>query len=276
MVNRALLAKFLDAQSVAVGEPEIDAELDKIRKDLKERQQGDLASFLTQMQVSPETFREQLRLGLRWTKYLASQGSDQALRDYFQKKYDLFAGTQVKASHILIKVPTDASEDARQAARQKLLDIKKEIADGKIAFAEAANKYSEDDSNRTTPDGGNLDYFALRGNLIDSFCDAAFALKPNEVSDPVETELGYHLILVTDRAKGQEVKYEDIKANVEQIFGSELQSKVVEDTRKASKITLQPMPADFFPKAPATTPAPASSVPSSVKGDGASPPGQGN
>lgn len=265
-ITRELLKQFLDAQGVTVSEPEIDTELARIAKELKDTQRGDLNTLLADSGLTPEQYREQLRLNLRWPKYMKAQASDQALRDYFQNNIDLFTGAQIKARHILIEVAPDASEEVREAAKKKLLEIKQEIADGKLTFADAANKYSQDESNVETPDGGNLDYFARRNQYIDSFCDAAFQLTPNQVSDPVETEYGYHLILVTDRIKGQDVAYEQIKEQARQIFGIELQEKAIAAQRKASKMTVQPMPADFFPKAenptlpvaPANTPTPAS------------------
>jgi peptidyl-prolyl cis-trans isomerase C len=75
---------------------------------------------------------------------------------------------------------------------------------------------------------------------------------------------------VTDRAKGQDVTYDQLKPNVEQAFGSELQGKVVEEARKAAKITVKPMPADFFPKAanptaPVQRTAPTTNTPASGK-----------
>ncbi len=70
---------------------------------------------------------------------------------------------QVKASHIFLGVPPDATSDAKEAAKKKLAAIKAEIDSGKISFADAANKYSEDDANKGSPNGGDLGYFTPQG-----------------------------------------------------------------------------------------------------------------
>ena len=124
---------------------------------------------------------------------------------------DVFNRTQVQASHIVLRVEPDAPAAEKEKAKQKLLAIKQEIDSGKITFADAANKYSEDDGNKSSPRGGDLGYFVRRGQFNEQFTAAAFALKKGSISDPVETPFGYHLILVTDRKEGTPIDFEQNK-----------------------------------------------------------------
>ena len=94
-----------------------------------------------------------------------------------------FYASQVKASHILLN-----SKSQADALRQK-------IVDGEISFADAAKKYSLCPSR---DDGGDLGFFP-RGAMVPAFEKAAFALQIGEISQPVETRFGWHLILVTDK-----------------------------------------------------------------------------
>ena len=89
--------------------------------------------------------------------------------------------TVVRASHILV----DTKDEA--------LSIKNEIDNGKITFADAAAKYSKCPSGQR---GGALGVFG-RGQMVKPFEDAAFSLPLNTVSEPVRTQFGYHLIIVT-------------------------------------------------------------------------------
>ena len=89
--------------------------------------------------------------------------------------------TEVKASHILVKTEEEA---------KKLLEEIKNGAD----FAKLASEHSMCPSGR---DGGDLRFFG-RGMMVKPFEDAAFALKKGEVSEPVETQFGWHLIKLTD------------------------------------------------------------------------------
>ena len=84
---------------------------------------------------------------------------------------------------------------------KKLADDLAAKAKAGADFAELAKKHSEDDSNNTK--GGDLDYFG-RGQMVADFDKVAFAMKPGEVSDPVKTEFGYHVIkLIEKRAASQ-------------------------------------------------------------------------
>jgi peptidyl-prolyl cis-trans isomerase C len=89
---------------------------------------------------------------------------------------------KVKASHIL--VPT----------KQQAIAIKEEILAG-LSFEEAAEKYSQCPSGKT---GGDLGYFQ-KGQMVPEFEKAAFNLPVGQISEPVQTQFGWHLILVTDK-----------------------------------------------------------------------------
>lgn len=91
--------------------------------------------------------------------------------------------TEVKASHILVKTEDEAI---------KLYD---EIMNGKESFADAAKEYSLCPSGYS---GGDLGYFG-RGMMVKPFEDAAFEMEIGEVSKPVQTQFGWHLIQLTDK-----------------------------------------------------------------------------
>jgi peptidyl-prolyl cis-trans isomerase D len=97
---------------------------------------------------------------------------------------------QVRASHILLKL--EGKDDKQvQALAEEIAKKAKAGAD----FAALAKQYSEDDSNNMN--GGDLDYFG-RGRMVAEFEQAAFAMKPGEISDPVKTAFGYHIIKMVD------------------------------------------------------------------------------
>ena len=89
----------------------------------------------------------------------------------------------VEASHILVKTEEEAK------------NIKNEIETGKIDFAHAAGKYSLCPSGG---DSGSLGSFG-KGMMVKEFEDAAFSAELNKVTDPVKTQFGWHLIVVTNK-----------------------------------------------------------------------------
>ena len=88
---------------------------------------------------------------------------------------------EVRASHVLVK------------NRKEALRIKKEIQNGDITFEEAAMRYSICPSSQR---GGDLGYFN-RKQMVQQFADTAFDLKVGEISDPVGTKFGWHIIKTT-------------------------------------------------------------------------------
>ena len=170
---------------------------------------------------------------------------------------DLFSGTRVRASHILVKVDPKAPQAEKDAARAKLAGIRADIKAGKISFPDAANKYSDDHPDGESPNGGDVGYFGRRGELVEPFVAAAFALPKGELSEPVETEYGMHLIQVTDRQPGKLPELAQVKDQIVQIYGSDAQDAIIKAARDKAKVDVKPMPTDLFPKPqPAATEAP--------------------
>lgn len=146
--------------------------------------------------------------------------TDEELQAYFDQHKDKYAKEEVRASQIFIAVANDAPENQVQAARQKLEDVKKQLAKG-TDFAELAKKYSEDES--TKDQGGDLGYFAKGESRYSvAFDDAAFALAVGKVSDIVRTDEGLHLIKLADR-RTQGLK--EVKDQVQQDLSDELQEQ---------------------------------------------------
>lgn len=106
----------------------------------------------------------------------------------------------VTASHILISTKDDSgnelSDKEKAAAKQKAEEVLQKAKSGED-FAELAKEYSDDSANASS--GGNLGDFTA-GEMVEEFSNAAFALDKNEISDIVETQYGYHIIKVTDKA----------------------------------------------------------------------------
>lgn len=130
--------------------------------------------------------------------------SDAEINAYYQGHKDEFkADPTANLSYVFFE--KKSSEADEEETRQRLLEIKEEILQGED-FAEMALDYSED--NASAKNGGDLGWFG-KGTMVAPFEETAFALNPGEISDPVNTRFGWHLIKVEDkRGKGekQEVK----------------------------------------------------------------------
>lgn len=132
-----------------------------------------------------------------------------------------------------------SDEQLKQEARDRLVQIQQQLKT-EASFEELATQYSEDNS---SVNGGDLGFFG-RGEMVQPFEDAAFKLENGAVSDIVETQYGYHLIMVVDRAKddadGDGVEEEKIHAKHILIKSKTLEGLVEETLRSASIRLLLP------------------------------------
>jgi foldase protein PrsA len=127
--------------------------------------------------------------------------TEEEMKTYFDENKDSFAeAEQIKASHILVPDEKTANE------------VKQKLNDGGD-FAELAKDYSTDDS--TKDSGGDLGYFA-KGTMVSEFEDVAFGLAVDQVSKPVKTEFGYHIIKVEAKKKAKEANYNDSKEEIKE------------------------------------------------------------
>lgn len=137
--------------------------------------------------------------------------TEEEMKAFFEENKEDFAQEeQVKARHILVATEKEAQE------------IKDKLAKGED-FAALAKEYSTDDS--TKNNGGQLGFFN-RGDMVPEFEKAAFALAVGEISAPVKTEYGYHLIKVEEKKEAAAPNYEKSKADIkEYLFNQKLQQE---------------------------------------------------
>lgn len=114
------------------------------------------------------------------------------INDYYETNPGEFKTPKtVEARHILIKLTPDAAEDAVESAKERALNVARRAREGND-FAELAKKYSE---GPTRDSGGYLGTFE-RNAMVKPFADKAFSMTSGEISDPVRTEFGWHVIKV--------------------------------------------------------------------------------
>lgn len=209
-LENMIFDKIIEAETkkvnVDITDAEIQLEMDRIIDAY-----GGQEAFDQQMALSgttTETLKADIISYLKTLKLLEPRisVSEEEITAYFEENKVYFAQPeQVEASHILV-------DDEATA-----IDVKAQLDAGKD-FAELAAEYSTDSSN--AQNGGELGYFG-RGYMVEAFEEAAFSLEVNEISDPVKTEFGYHIIKVTDRQEAQEASLEASRAEIEETLKNE-------------------------------------------------------
>ena len=146
--------------------------------------------------------------------------SDEEIQDSFDENQEEFKTPKtVEARHILLKVDQNAAPEDVEKARKKALNILKMAREGK-KFDELAKKYSE---GPTRDRGGHLGTFK-REAMVRPFADKAFSMKAGEISEPVRTRFGWHIINVEKVNEASILSFDEAKKKI--------QKKLIEDKAK--------------------------------------------
>jgi peptidyl-prolyl cis-trans isomerase C len=262
LVDNLLIDQSLRAAGYKVEVADIDKRVAEMKAELK-KVGKDFDKMLAEFQTGEAELRTHIGADLRWVKYANTQATDKAVQDYFAANKEMFDGSSVRARHILITPPAK-DEKAAAAAAEQLRQIKKavegeaEAALAKLpaaadklarekargdAVGEAFAKHAKARSDCPTKDrGGDVSFFQKAGYMVQPFSDAAFKLAVNQISEPVQTPFGYHLILVTERRPGRDIKFDDVKEAVKEVYFERLRESLAAQLRKKATIKVEPAP----------------------------------
>jgi peptidyl-prolyl cis-trans isomerase D len=162
---------------------------------------------------TPERVRvDYLRLSARDIGAKLSITDDELQKAYAQDQERYTTPEQRKASHILIKLAPKASAEDEKKALEKIQDLRRQALAG-ADFATLAGKYSDDPGSKAR--GGDLGFVGRNSGLVKEFEDAMFALKKGEVSQPVRTPFGYHLIKLVDLKPQLRRTFAEVRSELE-------------------------------------------------------------
>ena len=195
LVQDKLIADDMKKNNVKVDDKELDDKFLQYIQQFGGQEKFD--KMLEDYNMSSDKFKETIKKDQIYQKHRdwfekKHPISDKDAKKYFDEHKETLA--QVKASHILVADENTANE------------VKKKIDDG-ADFAELAKEYSKDTANSNK--GGDLGYFT-KDKMVKEFADKAFSMKKGEVSEPVKTSYGYHIIKVDDKKDTADSLKDDI------------------------------------------------------------------
>lgn len=260
VVNQLIIQKLLDQEADARGIKVTQKDVDQAIKDVMDKMGGkdQLMTTLRNNGISTAEFKNDIKIQVKMQKLATEAGNikvtDADCKNFYNKNQDKFKhADQVRASHILIsanpyqiqqeitaKTKTKMDEKELKAAVEKVMAEKqaeaeklaKELQADNSKFAQYAKKYSEDP--QSAKQGGDLGFFA-KDRMVPEFAEAAFKAKPNTVTEPVKSQFGYHIIMVTDRRGAGVVPYEKAKSDIKDYLVQEKQVKALDELTTAAK-----------------------------------------
>ena len=183
--------------------------------------------------------RNKLLMGFLLQAHAKSAATDEEMHKVYDEAVKpMGAQEEVHARHILV----ESEDEAKALAAQ--------IKDG-ADFAALAKEKSKDPG--SGQEGGDLGYFA-KGSMVPEFAEVAFKMYPGQVSNPVKTQFGWHIIKVEDRRARPVPEYDQVKGQIEAFVARRAQNELVAQLREGAKIERLDRPA-AAPAAPAAPPA---------------------
>jgi peptidyl-prolyl cis-trans isomerase C len=204
------------------------ADMIVVAKAAEAQKMADTAGFKQKMAFS--------RNRLLMSELLNKVGDDAQTDEAMHKTYDeavkqMKPEQEVHARHILIRVPA-GDEKASKAAEDKIKAIIARLKKGED-FAKVATETTEDPSGKAN--GGDLGFFT-KEQMVPEFAEVAFKLEPGQISDPVKTQFGWHVIKVEEKRAKPLPTYNEVKPQIEAYLSRKAQADLVTKLRADAKV----------------------------------------
>ncbi|MGB7617150.1 MAG: peptidylprolyl isomerase, partial [Pseudolabrys sp.] len=211
------------------------ADMILVSKAAQDKKLGDSADFKRKLEFA--------RKKLLMEGLLQSVGKEAVTDAAMHQVYDeavkqIAEEKEVHARHILFRAPAGDDKAAKEA-EDKVKAVIVRLKKGED-FAKVATEVTEDPSGKAN--GGDLGYFT-KEQMVPEFSDAAFKLETGQISEPVKTQFGWHVIKVEDKRTKQAPKFEDVKAQIENFVVRKAQAELVTKLRADAKIERMDKPA---------------------------------
>jgi len=210
LVEQHLLKREIERSEIAVSEDEIDEEMKKFSEKFPNERAR--KQFLEGRGLTESDLRENLRRDAKLRKLLRRERgvevTEEEARTHYDENIEAFREPEkVKARHILVEV---GEQGDRQAAKSQARELVERARKGETSFADLAREHSDGPSAKK---GGDLGYFA-RDRMVEAFAEEVFSMEDGEISGPVETKFGFHVIKREDSREANTESFESAKSKI--------------------------------------------------------------
>lgn len=231
LIEQKLILSYLQQQNLIASAQEVNAAADQLRAALQ-KQGLNLTDHLRSLNHSEASMRNELAWELSRNKYIERNTTDEALQKVFIENQEEFDGTERRVSHILFRPIGAVDETVVQSLKDEAEKVRKALAAKEMTFEEAVAKYSDGPSRWR---GGDLGFIQRNGPMVPQFTQVAYALPVRQLSPPVLSPFGVHLIIVTEIRPGKKT-WRDVRGQLQVALASKLLNDLVASQRTSAKI----------------------------------------
>ena len=235
LIDRELVSQWLGDKDAAANESEVQLAVDRLKKRLASREIT-LQEHLEEKRIARAELDRALSWQISWPRFTKRYLTDANLEKYFQDHRVDFDGTTIRVAHILLPIEVEGTETTRaaQIATQKTVaaELRENIVSGEISFAAAASLHSRAPTAAT---GGDIGFISRHDPMPAAFSDAAYQLAKGDISEPVESRFGIHLIQCLEFKPG-DATWEDVREELQVAIKQYLFEWAVKQSRVDSQI----------------------------------------
>jgi parvulin-like peptidyl-prolyl isomerase len=240
MIDEKLLLQKAQKDGIRITDAEVDQGMDEIRG--RFANEVEFQNEITSQGLTGEEFRGNVRDQLTVIKFInqnvqtrmAPPTEDELKKYYKEHEEEMVSPEQVRVRHILI---TTSEERTQEAAKKKINEVYAKVKKNPSKFSDYAEQYSEGPSAKV---GGDLGYFS-KGDMVKEFEETAFKLEVGQLSAPVKTRFGYHVIKLIGKKSSEKKTYAEVKDRLKnllyQINMEKEYEKLLRNLRDEAKIS---------------------------------------
>ena len=225
LIDRHIVLRKIEKET-KIGDSQVAFEISKLNDRLAEVGKT-LSQYLAENELQESELRYEFYWRLLWSKYLKQKMTDANLQKHFEKFRQQFDGTQMQVAHILFSKSAESVMKAES--------VRDEIGKGKINWSDAALKYSI--ATTSAGDGGEIGWINYHGPMVPEFCQHAMKLRKDEISTPLETKFGVHLIRCLAIKPGT-IEFAEAKDNVQEKATRYLFNNIANKNRAAANVEI--------------------------------------
>ena len=226
LIDQALTDQELERQGIDVGEPEIDAAIERV-KESRYLTDEQLRRSLEEQGITYEAYREQVKKQILRARLVNREIkskiviTDEDVRRYYEENKEYYAGqTEYHLRNLYVRLPSFVTDSDRRRTRETLETIRQELAGG-AAFESVVNRYAAGDGGIESSD---LGYFKLE-DLSRELRELLGDMRAGESTPVLETDFGYQIVYVQEIANSEGKALEEASAEIE----NKLYNEVVDE-----------------------------------------------